>query len=347
MGRDVSQNDRWWVRLLGASIFLFWALIAHILAIAGLALLVSIYPKPDPSPPLPPSYVVLEESEKKKSPEEEDEEEPEEEVRGQIVETPPTDTPERPEDSDYLAEHDRTVDLETRTLDFEVNPEVVSDIKAEESKFEQQDLFDLQMDKPSTGATIGSERFQPERDGKMASLPSKWQLTNKTGTQDPVPAAHLKSQLSGAPQNDLLYEKVGDRVSLNTREFVYASYLNRIKRLVNYYWKQNVDNLPSSARITRSQYTTKVNVVLTRVGALEHVEVVSPSGSDELDHCVVQAFKMAGPFPNPPEGLIEKDGRVYLPDMDFRVQFRIGRAQYRGIDPRAGVQYPGILKSPR
>jgi hypothetical protein len=56
---------------------------------------------------------------------------------------------------------------------------------------------------------------------------------------------------------------------------------------------------------------------------------------------------LASPFPNPPEGLIQSDGRVYLPDMDFTVRFRIGRARYQGIDPRAGVQYPGILKSPR
>ena len=77
------------------------------------------------------------------------------------------------------------------------------------------------------------------------------------------------------------------------------------------------------------------------------MEVVVASGSEELDDAVVRAFKLAGPFPNPPEGLIESDGRVYLPDMDFTVQFRIGRSQYQGIDPRAGVQYPGILKSPR
>jgi len=90
-----------------------------------------------------------------------------------------------------------------------------------------------------------------------------------------------------------------------------------------------------------------VNVILTANGALEHIEVITGSGSEELDDAVIRAFRLASPFPNPPKGLIAKDGRVYLPDMDFTVQFRIGRAQYQGIDPRAGVQYPGILKSPR
>ena len=71
------------------------------------------------------------------------------------------------------------------------------------------------------------------------------------------------------------------------------------------------------------------------------------SGEAALDQAVVQAFRVAGPFPNPPEQLIAKDGRVYLEDMGFTVQ--VGgamRAPYVGIDPRAGVQYPGILKAP-
>ena len=88
-------------------------------------------------------------------------------------------------------------------------------------------------------------------------------------------------------------------------------------------------------------------MVLDSQGGLDTLEVVHESGSDPLDDCVVRAFKLAGPFPNPPEGLIEKDGRVYLPTMDFTVELTIARAQYQGIDPRAGVQFPGLQKSPR
>ena len=167
------------------------------------------------------------------------------------------------------------------------------------------------------------------------------------GATGPCSSIPFSANHCRCPQNDLLREEIGDRVSINTIEYIYASYINRIKRLVNYYWKQNVNNLPSSALITRTQYTTKVNVILTAHGALEHVEVTSASGSDELDDAVVRAFRLAGPFPNPPAGLIAADGRVYLPDMDFTVQFRMGRSRYQGIDPRAGVQFPGILKSPR
>jgi hypothetical protein len=59
------------------------------------------------------------------------------------------------------------------------------------------------------------------------------------------------------------------------------------------------------------------------------------------------AFRMAGPFPNPPVQLVDSDGRARLPDFGFVVQVGQARAQYHGIDPRADVQFPGILKSPR
>lgn len=333
-------------RKIGFVAFCFIAILLHLGALIALEELWDFFPKPPRPVQKETEYVLLEDPKKETQEDEEDLEEPPD-VSGQIVETPPTEDQEKPEEAEYLAEQNRTVPEEMRTLDFKVNPEVLADVVSEESKFEQKEAFDLNVDKPSTGATIGNDRFDPDRDGNMAALPSKWQFTNQKGLQDPVPASHAAQTIAGAPQNDLLREEIGDRVSINTIEYIYASYINRIKRLVNYYWKQNVNNLPSSALITRTQYTTKVNVILTANGALEHVEVTKASGSDELDQAVVRAFRLAGPFPNPPDGLIAKDGRVYLPDMDFTVQFRMGRSRYQGIDPRAGVKFPGILKSPR
>ena len=38
-------------------------------------------------------------------------------------------------------------------------------------------------------------------------------------------------------------------------------------------------------------------------------------------------------------------GRVYLPKFGFEVDVGSGRARYDGVDPRAGVRFPGILKA--
>lgn len=281
-------------------------------------------------------------------PREDAEPEPEPEVPdGQIVEVAPPVEEEIPEDADYLSEHDIVVPEETKTVKVEVNPEILAPQHSEEQKLEAEDVMDLNVDKPSTGATVGNDRFDPDRDGNLANLPSPWAVTNKLGLQAPTVASHSTSSLAGAPQNDLLDERASDQVALNTKKYLYAGYLNRIRRLVNFYWKQNLDNLPSSVRFSKTRYHTTVDVILTADGALEHIEVTTGSGSEPLDEAVISAFKLAGPFPHPPEGLVEKDGRAYLPDFGFDVSLGVAENRFQGIDPRAGVKFPGILKSPR
>jgi len=140
---------------------------------------------------------------------------------------------------------------------------------------------------------------------------------------------------------------VGKYVDLNTTKYPYAGYIDRIRRQVNYWWQQNLDNLPSSVQLSESKYTTVVAVVLNADGGLDHIEVEHGSGSKEIDDCLVRAFRVAAPFANPPAGLIEKDGRVYLPEFDFTLGLQAAQMQYQGVDPRAGVQFPGILRSPR
>lgn len=280
-----------------------------------------------------------------------EEEEPEELdpelLDGQIVEIAPPEDQTVPEDADYLAEYDSTVVEETRTDRFEINPEVLAPSWSKEQRYEQEDLLDLNIEKESTGATVGVETFDPATNGTLSSMPAHWTLTNKDGLQDPVPTSHSESALSGAPQNDLLDEALGSEVALNARKLVYAAYINRIRRLVNYYWKQNISNMPPSVRLTKPRYRTVVKAVLDRDGALELIEITTPSGEPVVDDCLVRAFRLAGPFPNPPATLIKSDGRVYLPDFDFTYAPAQAQNQYQGVDPRAGIQFPGILKAPR
>lgn len=263
---------------------------------------------------------------------------------GQLVDTPKPDKEERPDDSEYLAEHDNVVEEEMRDRNHRINPEVLSEQFSRDDQLQFEEAEDVNVTKPSTGAQVGNDRFDPDRDGRMAAVPSPYTLTNKDGLQKPVPASSSSKSLAGAPNNDLLREKIGEATRLNTREIVGAQYLNRIRRLVNFYWKQNLDNLPRSVILARPSYTTAVSVVLSSTGALEHIEVSRASGAEALDGAVVSAFRVAGPFPNPPEQLIEKDGRIYLPQMAFTVELGQARANYQGVDPRAGVRFPGILK---
>lgn len=274
-------------------------------------------------------------------------EEPEPEYEGQIVEIAPDDNDDVPEEADYLADRDNVTEEETKTKNFKMNPDLLARTYSREEQMKTEQLVDVNMTEESTGAMVGNDRFDPDRDGTLASLPSPWAVTNKEGMQAPTVASMADASLAGAPQNDSLDERVSDRLSLNTKEFKYADYIKRIRRQVNFYWFQNLDNLPSSVVYAKTQYLTVANVILDADGGLEMIEVTEGSGVGVLDEAVVSAFKLASPFPNPPEGLISKDGRVYLPDFGFDVQLGVAKSRYDGIDPRANVQFPGILKSPR
>ena len=300
-----------------------------------------LVPEADPGDAIPVNLVLLD-------PETWEPEEPTPPTpTGQIVDLPKPETEEVPEEADYLAEHDRKVEKETMTEQFKVNPEVVTPEFSQDSKLELEDLLDLKMTDPSTGARVGNDRFDPDRDGSLASVPSPYAVTNRDGLQAPVPVSHATERVAGAPNNDLLDEERGKSVNLNTHEFLGADYINRIRTLVNFYWQQNLDNLPPGLRLAKARFETAVDVTLTEQGVLENILVSGQSGSSPLDYAVVEAFKMAGPFPHPPEQLVTDDGRVILPHMTFTVQVGQAKMQYMGVDPRQGVQFPGILKSPR
>ena len=293
------------------------------------------------NPGQPFELVFLEPPEKAKQ------EKKEKDVKGQIVDLPDPETKERPKDADYLAEADRMVEEETRTRNHKLNPDVLAPEFSEESKLEFENLIDIGAQTPSTGAKVGNDRFDPQKDGNLAALPSPYQLTNKDGLQQPTISSHRARNIAGAPNNDLLDEEIGTAVNLNTKEFLYANYINQIRRLVNFYWRQQLDNLPRSLRINKPRYTTVVKVLLNEDGLLDSIELLQTSGVGPLDNAVVEAFKIAGPYPEPPEGLIDGDGRARISDFGFTVEIGQANSAYQGIDPRSGVQFPGILKSPR
>ena len=275
------------------------------------------------------------------------EEEPEDpENQGQIVDIAPTENPERPEEADYLAEHDQVAPEETRSERYRVNPEVLHHEYSPDDELQFEDLVDVDALDPSTGAQVGNDRFDPDEHGALASLPSKFRLTNKDGLQRPVLASHSSSAYAGAPNNDMLDLEAARKLALNTHKIQFAGYLNRIRRLVNFYWTQNVKNLPMAARasLRRPTYNTAVSVVLDSVGRLESFEIIRTSGSQYMDRAVEQAFQIAGPFPDPPPGLVAPDGRVYLPDFEFTVTISGSSGGARALDPRGGVQFPGLVK---
>lgn len=106
---------------------------------------------------------------------------------------------------------------------------------------------------------------------------------------------------------------------LNTREFKYYSYYNRIRKQLSQHWEGRVrEKLTKMFRegrapaATNQDRITKLMIVLNDKGTLVRVQVLHDSGVQDLDEAAIEAFRAAAPFPNPPKGIVEGDGTVKI-----------------------------------
>lgn len=113
--------------------------------------------------------------------------------------------------------------------------------------------------------------------------------------------------------------KESDRTALNTKEFVFYGYYQRIRERLDRAWvpllREKVRRIYTSGRRLASDmdFATKVLVVMNNQGQIVRVRVLNESGTADLDDAAVDAFKTAGPFPNPPRGIIGPNGEIEIP----------------------------------
>ncbi|MBI5509955.1 MAG: energy transducer TonB [Deltaproteobacteria bacterium] len=164
------------------------------------------------------------------------------------------------------------------------------------------------------------------KDGAKGSAP-KQGLT----MSDLVPAVGVMARVAGAPANDHLEGlDEGEGTFLNSREFKFASYFNRMKRGVSQHWDPISEYRrrdPTGNIYGFRARVTVVNVTLDRDGALKDVEVTQTSGIDFLDREAISAFRRAAPFPNPPRALVGDGGNFTFP-FGFHVEF----SEHGGIE---------------
>jgi TonB family protein len=150
------------------------------------------------------------------------------------------------------------------------------------------------------------------------------------------PSAATYDRLAGGPAPDRLDAvEEGEGTYLNTREFKYASYFNRIKQAVANQWDpqsalQSRD--PTGDRFAYKDRLTLVAVRLDDSGALKDVTVEKSSGVDFLDRVAVDAFRKAQPFVNPPRGLADGHGEILF-SFGFYIELGTGLHIFRGATP--------------
>jgi TonB family protein len=129
-----------------------------------------------------------------------------------------------------------------------------------------------------------------------------------------TPSSAFYDQLSAAPAPDHVEGvDVGDATFLNTREWKYAGFFNRVKQTVAENW--NPMSAASARDPTGSRYfqkdrTTVLAITLNPQGGVTEIKVARSSGLDFLDQTAIEAFQRAQPFVNPPNGLADSHGDI-------------------------------------
>ncbi len=110
---------------------------------------------------------------------------------------------------------------------------------------------------------------------------------------------------------------LGEVTHLNTQEFKYYGFYNRIKQQLEQFWGKSISEKArslyrSGRRLPgNEQLITSVTVILNEKGDILNILIDGSSGVKELDQAAVESFKKAGPFPNPPKGLVV-NGRAVI-----------------------------------
>ena len=173
--------------------------------------------------------------------------------------------------------------------------------------------------------TLAAQDPHPGSEG-TAGVPDAPNLPGSAG----VPGTTV-----GAAPNDFLQSvPIGDGTFLNTREFKYASFFNRVKQRVGEQWRPSDELRRKDPRghATSHSRITVVDVTLDDEGRVSDIRVSQSCGIDFLDEEAVAAFERAQPFPNPPTGLFDEDRHV---------RFRFGFH----LDNQPGNPLP--IRSPR
>ena len=112
--------------------------------------------------------------------------------------------------------------------------------------------------------------------------------------------------------------KEGETSALNTKEFVFFSYFERVRRQLDQTWqpmvRSQIERIYKGGRhlATQTDFTTRTMITINSRGDIVRVQLLQESGALDLDDAAINALNKAGPYPNPPKGLLDADGKAQI-----------------------------------
>src|SRR5262249_47875676 len=148
-----------------------------------------------------------------------------------------------------------------------------------------------------TAEVVGnSNRFKIQRgDGASGEEEPSAGRRGAPGIANLLPSMSVLDKISGAAPNDHLAEvEEGDGTFLNTKEWKYSSFFNRVKQGVGMQWDPGTQlrqrDPTGNIYGGRDRYTI-LNVTLTDHGMVKNIYVEKSCGLDFLDLEAIAAFQ--------------------------------------------------------
>jgi len=242
----------------------------------------------------------------------------------QVVATENTGKKEKPTDSKFLSEKDQIFDRQTVSKRIGIFKKTGKGIRKGTKKITRQKKNTVRRKKVAKNSRKkGTHKRAKKLSLNDLALGSQVPKDKKKiETQRKLAALGLKSGregLLGLSQNNDYVEDVplGDMTHLNTVEFKYYGFYHRIKKKLEQHWGNSLRKKAESLykqgrRIPASENRiTSLMITMDNMGNIVDIKINSTSGVRELDDAAIESFKKAGPFPNPPRGMI-KDGHAQI-----------------------------------
>lgn len=220
----------------------------------------------------------------------------------------------KPEKAKYLSRTNNAYERQTRTQNigkFTVaNKGVRTAISKKREKAEEKSLAKkFKKIKFSDLAVKTNERYAIKKKVKKS----------KTATQTLGLKAGKRTGKDLGASNDFLEDvPLGDFTKLNTQEYEFYGFYHRIREKLEQFWGNNIQEEAQKifkqgrSIASDSNLITGLTIKINKHGEIVDIILKSTSGVKELDDAAVKAFNQAGPFPNPPKGMIKNDGKATI-----------------------------------
>jgi TonB family protein len=256
------------------------------------------------------------------------------EMKSQIVANEKTGKKERPKDSKFSSETDQSFDRQTiarnigtfqeagkgnNKLSDKIAVENNQNIQQPRKTPKQANIATPKEMKLSDLGGISLSTYKKEIESDKADESSNEINTKQVLHSNAMGTLNGKEGLSALASNNDFVEDIplGDVTNLNTTENKYYGFYHRIRQKLEQYWGSSIHSratklYKSGRRIPASEnLITAISVTIGKDGSILDIKIEGSSGIRELDQAAIESFNKAGPFPNPPKGLLV-DGRATI-----------------------------------